>query len=433
MRLRLHADGGSRGNPGIAGAGSTVMDPDTVVAGAPQELASQWEFITHATNNVAEYRGLLNGLRLAAQVAQKAGEDPQQTTVDVFLDSKLIVEQMNGRWKIKHPDLLPLAREAKQQEAGFASVTYTWVPRARNKRADELANRAMDQRASGQAFTLSSEPSLYAQENPPLSPTGAATAPAEVEHADAPTSTLSTSISTSTAPEVTAPTAAPTALHSPEWHGGQSPTRFLLLRHGETAMSAAKQYSGLSDPALTHHGLWQARRAAKYLATSGTLALPGGITTILSSPLSRTRSTARAAAEALGISQQHILVEPGLVEMDFGQWEGKTFTEVRAAYPDQHRRFILDAATTTPGGECQEDVFQRVSSMIRRLLARYQGNTVLLVSHVTPIKAILRYALGANAAMFRTLHLDVAGLSVVEFFPNGSSVVRRVNDTHYLE
>ena len=102
MRLDVECDGGSRGNPGIAGCGSSVLDGD-------QEVAARWEFIAKATNNVAEYQGLINALELAIEVAKMRGAAPSELEIQVRMDSKLVVEQMSGRWKIKHPDMKPLA------------------------------------------------------------------------------------------------------------------------------------------------------------------------------------------------------------------------------------------------------------------------------------------------------------------------------------
>ena len=131
-RLIIEADGGSRGNPGLAGYGAVVRD-----AATGEVLAEVHESIRHATNNVAEYRGLLAGLRAAAQVGPGADSE-------VRMDSKLVVEQMSGRWKIKHPDLRQLATQASQAARALGRVTYTWVPRERNTHADRLANQAMD-------------------------------------------------------------------------------------------------------------------------------------------------------------------------------------------------------------------------------------------------------------------------------------------------
>ena len=130
--LIVAADGGSRGNPGPAGYGAVVLD-----AATGEVLAELRESIGRATNNVAEYSGLLAGLREAVRIAPGA-------TTAVRMDSRLVVEQMSGRWQIKHPDLRALAAEARQAARALGRVTYTWVPRERNKHADRLANEAMD-------------------------------------------------------------------------------------------------------------------------------------------------------------------------------------------------------------------------------------------------------------------------------------------------
>ncbi len=130
-KLIVEADGGSRGNPGPAGYGALVRDGAT-----GEVLAERAGYLGIATNNVAEYRGLVAGLRAAR------GIDPT-AAIDVHLDSKLLVEQMSGRWKIKHPDMRTLATIARGVAAG-TTVTYTWHPRSSNSDADALANQAMD-------------------------------------------------------------------------------------------------------------------------------------------------------------------------------------------------------------------------------------------------------------------------------------------------
>jgi ribonuclease H / adenosylcobalamin/alpha-ribazole phosphatase len=145
-RLVVEADGGSRGNPGPAGYGAVVRDART-----GEVLAEVSEPIGRATNNVAEYSGLLAGLRAAAKVAP--GADTQVT-----MDSRLVVEQMSGRWKIKHPDLRSLAEQASQAARALGRVTYTWVPRERNTHADRLANQAMDELAPRRAGSAARRP-----------------------------------------------------------------------------------------------------------------------------------------------------------------------------------------------------------------------------------------------------------------------------------
>ncbi|MBN9101749.1 MAG: reverse transcriptase-like protein [Pseudonocardia sp.] len=130
----IEADGGSRGNPGPAGYGAVVLD-----AATEEVLAERSEGLGVTTNNVAEYRGLIAGLRAALDL----GADD----VEVRMDSKLVVEQMAGRWKVKHPAMQPLAREAGELVAELGSVRFGWIPRARNARADALANQAMDAQA----------------------------------------------------------------------------------------------------------------------------------------------------------------------------------------------------------------------------------------------------------------------------------------------
>ena len=137
-RLTVEADGGSRGNPGIAGYGALVRDTDTGAL-----LAERAEPLGTASNNVAEYRGLIAGLEAAAAI------DPAAVVL-ARLDSKLVVEQMSGRWKIKHEDMKRLALQARDVAAGIVraggAVRYEWIPREENQDADALSNVAMDGR-----------------------------------------------------------------------------------------------------------------------------------------------------------------------------------------------------------------------------------------------------------------------------------------------
>lgn len=131
----MHVDGGARGNPGPAAAAAVVSTPDGEV------LADAAERIGHATNNVAEYRGLLLGLERARALGA--------TEVDVVNDSELVAHQVNGRYKVKHPDLVPLHRAARAALDGFERWSLTPVPRRENAHADALVNRALDAAAAG--------------------------------------------------------------------------------------------------------------------------------------------------------------------------------------------------------------------------------------------------------------------------------------------
>lgn len=134
MKVIIEADGGSRGNPGPAGYGAVVLD-----AATEEVLAERYAGLGVCTNNVAEYRGLIAGLQAALELGA--------TDAEVRMDSKLVVEQMSGRWQIKHPAMKPLAEQARGLVRELESVRFGWIPRARNSRADALANRAMDAQA----------------------------------------------------------------------------------------------------------------------------------------------------------------------------------------------------------------------------------------------------------------------------------------------
>ena len=135
MNVIVEADGGSRGNPGVAAGGAVVIDD-----ASGEVLSERGVYVGFASNNVAEYSGLIVGLESALEL------DPEASVL-VRMDSKLVVEQMTGRWKIKHPDMRGLADRA-QALIGGRDVSFEWVPRLSNKRADAAANESMDLRAS---------------------------------------------------------------------------------------------------------------------------------------------------------------------------------------------------------------------------------------------------------------------------------------------
>jgi ribonuclease H / adenosylcobalamin/alpha-ribazole phosphatase len=362
VKVLVEADGGSRGNPGPAGYGSVVWSADHSTV-----LAQSKQAIGRATNNVAEYRGLIAGLEEAAKLGA--------ADVEVAMDSKLVVEQMSGRWQVKHPDLMPLYQRAVALSTKFDHIGYTWVPRSKNAYADRLANEAMD-------------------------------AAAELEGV----------------PE--APRATETPSSPPGWTGARgAPTRLLLLRHGQTELSTQRRYSGRGDPALTDVGRRQAHAAAQYLAQKGAIAA------VISSPLQRAYDTAVTAAKALGLD---VTVDDDLVETDFGAWEGLTFAEAADRDPELHRRWLRDTSVLPPNGESFDSVALRVRRARDRIIAEHGSANVLVVSHVTPIKTMLRLALDAGEGILYRLHLDLASLSIAEFYPDGASSVRLVNQTSYL-
>lgn len=208
------------------------------------------------------------------------------------------------------------------------------------------------------------------------------------------------------------------------WRAVQGkPTTTLLLRHGQTALSAERRFAGRGDIPLTNVGLEQAAAAAAALARRG------GIDLVLTSPLRRAQQTARAVADSTGAP---LSIDDGLAETDFGSWEGMTFGEVMAQWPDEMAAWMADPDVAPPGGESFAAVAVRVDAALDRLLAGNQGQTVVVVSHVTPIKTIVCRALLAPAAALFRIHLDVAALSEAAWFADGPALLRSLNDTAHL-
>ncbi|MFE9247745.1 histidine phosphatase family protein [Streptomyces sp. NPDC007088] len=211
-----------------------------------------------------------------------------------------------------------------------------------------------------------------------------------------------------------------------------SPTTFVLLRHGETALTPERRFSGgrpgTSGPALSPAGREQAGRTAAALARlKGT---DRAIEAVISSPLTRCLQTARAAADLLHLPVQ---VEEGLRETDFGQWEGLTFAEAGDSDPEAFRAWLADPGTPPPGGESFRAVAARVEETRERLRARYPGRTLLLVTHVTPVKTLVRLALGAPPQSLHRMELAPASLTRLAYWADGNASLRGFNDTHHLE
>ena len=378
MKVAVFTDGGSRGNPGVAGSGA-------VVYGEAGETLAEIVYVVGAksSNNVAEYHGLLRGLEAAADLGA--------TEVAVSMDSKLVVEQMNGRWKIKHPDMQKLAVQARKLAGTFERVTYTWVPRAKNKKADELSNLAMD------AAEKDGTPRIVGGAE------GASAKRTDAKRTDAPQKNAD------------APHAAALV------HGATDTprTRFILLRHGQTAHSAEHRLSGTSNPELTELGKEQARRAAESLRSLGP------IDAIVASPQTRAQQTAQAAADALGFDTFETI--DGFREIDFGDFEGLTREEARKKDGEACAAWESSISKAPPNGESITALHRRVTRARLKLQEQREGQTILVVTHMMPIKSVIRQGLGAGAEVFTHSFLDLASISVVDFWAD-FGVVRCIND-----
>lgn len=363
----IEADGGSRGNPGPAAYGAVLRNAST-----GDVIAEDGSTLGVATNNVAEYSGLLAGLRLAAEHAPGA-------TIEVRMDSKLVVEQMSGRWKIKHPSMLPLAAEARSLAP--PETTYTWIPRAENGHADRLVNEALDGIQVGLRLPGEEEAESLIE---------------EIEDPDSRPATTP---------------AAPSRGWSPP---GGPPTTLVLVRHGVTPHTEQKRFSGglaSSNPGLSDQGRDQIRATGEWL-----LPLAERIDAVITSPVRRTRESAEILAELLG---KDLEVEPGFAEMEFGTWDGLTFAEVAETYAGDLDAWLGSLDVAPGGGESFRSVEERVLAGLQRVLDKHAGRTVVVVSHVTPIKTLVAHAVDAPLGSVFRMELSPASVSVLSFFTGG--------------
>jgi probable phosphoglycerate mutase len=373
--LIVEADGGSRGNPGPAAYGAVVRDGET-----GRVLVEVAETIGEATNNVAEYRGVLAGIQHALEV------DPE-ARIEARLDSKLIVEQMSGRWAIKNAALRDLALAVRRLRA---DVDYTWVPRAQNTAADRLVNEALDAQAAGETVRIDRR-------------IGSGLPDAEDVVGDA----------------LEERAAEERAAHRPHKMVGWAtdlgtPTLTLLGRHGATAYSLEKRFSGSggADPALAPLGEQQAEALAREIAARG------GVDAIVASPLLRTLQTAERVAHATGAA---IDIEPGIAECSFGEWDGYTFAEVNERWPVELAAWLASTDVAPPGGESFAECRDRVDRARRDVLTRHAGQRVAVISHVTPIKLMTGICVDAPLSSLYRMELAPCSLTTIAWFADGNS------------
>jgi broad specificity phosphatase PhoE/ribonuclease HI len=353
------ADGGSRGNPGPAAFGAVVYEGSKVL----KEIG---ETIGIASNNVAEYSGLVAGLTAAHAI------DPQ-AQIDVRMDSKLVVEQMSGRWQIKHPDMRNLARQARVIHP-MHLLTFTWIPREANSHADRLVNKALDGEAIFNSESFGSEQANYLTER-----------------------LLSDEV----------------------------PTTIFFIRHGETILTPERRFSGDGelDPALTDIGLQQADAVAAEIAFRKPDVL-------ISSPLRRTRQTAASVAQATGLSP---LFDASWRECSFGIWDGLSIQEVSAKYPNEYARWLASATYAPPGGESYEQVGIRVEEAIAHLVQHYPGQKIALVTHNGVIKTAAMRAIGGPSESIFHIDIQPCSISTISIWPSdGLQAVRSLSERGHI-
>ena len=372
MKLIIEADGGSRGNPGISGAGAVVIDAES--GKVVREIS---EAVGIATNNVAEYTALVLALEAAFAI------DPSATVL-VRMDSKLVVEQMAGRWKIKHPDMIALGSKVQKLIAG-KEVEFLWIPREQNALADALANKAMDYAGDPIASAVefnSGEPSSIRAPRPSV----------------------------------------------------QEVTTLILVRHGRTVLTESRKISGGDgeNPDLSELGRQDAREVAEELAKlghSGNFAYLSQPVAIVHSPIARAKQTAQAIANLVSLP---MVPNDDLAEIGFGDWDGLTNEEMITAFEEQYNAWRGSFEVAPPGGESLKDFDARVKRAFDSILEKYSGQTVVVVAHVMPIRALLRIAHDASIAGFWRTNIGPASISIARYWGHEAAEVICMNSTAHL-
>jgi broad specificity phosphatase PhoE/ribonuclease HI len=372
MKLIIEADGGSRGNPGISGAGAVVIDAES-----GKVLKEISEAVGIATNNVAEYTAVLLGLEAALEIDSNA-------SILVRMDSKLVVEQMSGRWKIKHPDMMALGAKVQKLIAN-KDISFIWIPREQNVLADALANKAMDFAgdpiASAVEFNLSE----------------------------------------------------PSSIRAPRPSADQA-TTLILVRHGRTALTESRKISGGDgeNPDLSELGRADARQVAEELAVvgnGGNFAYLVPPVAIIHSPIARAAQTAQAIANRLSIP---MVENANLAEIGFGVWDGLTNEEVFTAFEQEYNQWRGSFEVAPPNGESLREFDARVRSAFDSILSAYAGQTVVVVAHVMPIRALLRIANDSSIAGFWRPNVGPASISIARYWGHEAAEVICVNSTAHL-
>lgn len=379
--LIIEADGGSRGNPGIAGSGACVIDADT-----GEVVLEISKFIGIATNNVAEYLALVAGLEGAYSLNSEA-------RILVRMDSKLVIEQMAGRWKIKHPDMQQLGARVQKIVAG-KPVRWQWIPREENSRADALANKAMDEQGDAVVATTEVGPRASVVEF---------------------NQTLPSSVR------------APGGVTEPL-------TTIILVRHGRTHLTESKRISGRGgeNPGLSDLGREDAHKVAKALSeigNSGPWSHLTPISAIVSSPIKRTLDTAHIISNEVGLG---VDVIENLAEISFGDWDGHTNEEVKSKWASNFQDWQGSWTVAPPNGESLEDFDARVQDARREILENYSGKTVAVVSHVMPIRGFIRAGMDGGKAGYWRPQISPCSISIIRFWGDQAAEVVTMNATAHL-
>jgi ribonuclease H / adenosylcobalamin/alpha-ribazole phosphatase len=349
--LFVYADGASRGNPGPASYGVSIVDHSGNV------IAEFGEKLGIRTNNYAEYQGVIAALRYLSTT------DYRQVTIR--MDSKLVIEQLSGRWKVKSDDMRELVGEASRLLGPF-EAKLEWIPREQNSRADQMANEALD---SGDFQNVAAEIELSGIQ--------------------------------------------PRSIRAPRQH--KEPVTLVLVRHGHTVATEKDLISGGhgNDPALSELGLQDARAASKALTPLLEFFGLSSPSAVLHSPMVRTTQTAEAIARELGLG---LIADDRLREISFGNWDGLEMTVLEAGHAQAVKLWRGSMTRKPQGGESLVELKTRVAPLLGELAENYAGKTVVLVAHMMPLRAISALSLPGADAMYWSFNFSPGGISILRFF-----------------
>jgi probable phosphoglycerate mutase len=365
--LVLFADGASRGNPGPASLGAVLVRDGEEIARICKPLGIR-------TNNFAEYSAVIAGLEYVL-------EHGLEKKLLIKMDSKLVVEQLSGRWKIKHPDLMELARIA-QSLLRQLDASLEWIPRELNFLADEAANQALDGLDDSALPVSATGPRALIQ---------------------------------------------PVSIRAPRV--GTEPTVVYVVRHGHTASTESKLISGSNDdPELSELGRQDAKAAAQAIVELSTrFGLPTA-SLIAHSEMKRTTQTAELISKALSAP---VRADSRLREISFGGWEGRSMEDL-AGESNEVASWRGSVTNKPPGGESVLELETRVLRSLSDLIAEHSAGAVAIVSHMMPLRSIAKKALGSSQESHWSLQFAPGSVSVYRFFGEELTEVFCLNSCEHL-
>jgi len=365
--IYVYCDGASRGNPGPASYGVHIEDA------AGSTIADFGEGLGSQTNNYAEYQGVIAALRYLTA--------SEHRLLTIRLDSKLVVEQLSGRWKVKSPEIRELVFEASQLLGAF-DVTLEWIPREQNSIADANANRALD---DGDFQTEDDSLPLSAVQ--------------------------------------------PRSIRAPRQQ--IEPTTIVVIRHGSTSSTSGNLISGGDgeDPELNETGLGEASRMAKAVSPLLELFNLPPVTSIIYSPMRRTTQTADALLEVVGVDS---VSDERLREIAFGDWDGRSMTDMELESTAEVAKWRSSISQKPPGGESIVELEERVKALITQVVPENQGKTVALVTHMMPSRAIAKLAQRSAESTYWNINFSPCGISIYRFFGTGLVETFAINSCAHL-